>query len=77
VSAANPTRPLVLLLLSPALALADGRPTERVNVDSAGDLDRLPDDAALAGLTAYTQAVHFFGVTPFALSNVQDMCMGY
>lgn len=37
----------------------------------------LPDDPSLAGFTVFTQAVHLFGVTPFALSNAQDLCLGY
>ena len=37
----------------------------------------IPVDASLAGLTVYTQAIHLFGVTPFALSNAQDLFLGY
>ena len=37
----------------------------------------IPNDSALLGLVAYTQAGHFFGVSPFALSNAQDLCLGY
>ena len=37
----------------------------------------LPSDPGLAGRTAYTQAAHLGGVTPFALSNAQDICLTY
>ena len=37
----------------------------------------MPYDIVLLGLTAYTQAVHLGGVTPFALSNAQDMTVGF
>ena len=37
----------------------------------------LPNDPTLAGLTLYTQAAHLFGVTPFALSNAQDLLLGF
>ena len=36
----------------------------------------LPSDLALAGMTVYTQAAHVFGVTPYALSNAQDLTLG-
>ena len=46
----------------------------------AGPLARwtrnLPLDPALAGLTAYTQALHYDPVLPFALSNAQDLFLG-
>ena len=37
----------------------------------------VPNDPSLAGIVVYTQAVHVFGVTPFALSNAQDLVLGY
>jgi hypothetical protein len=37
----------------------------------------VPNDPSVVGVTLYTQAVHLFGVTPFALSNAQDLCLGY
>ena len=37
----------------------------------------IPTDPSLAGLSLYTQAIHIFGVTPFALSNALDMLVGY
>jgi len=37
----------------------------------------LPADPGLVGLPLYTQAVHIFGVTPFALSNAQDLCLAF
>lgn len=36
----------------------------------------LPLDLDLAGLALSTQALHFGGVTPFALSNAQDVVLG-
>jgi len=36
----------------------------------------IPNDLTLAGVTVYTQAVHILGVTPFALSNAQDLTLG-
>jgi len=36
----------------------------------------LPPDWCLSGLTVYSQAVHFGGVQPFALSNAQDLTVG-
>ena len=36
----------------------------------------LPDDVSLAGFTLRTQALHVFGVTPYALSNAQDLLIG-
>lgn len=37
----------------------------------------LPSDCAIAGFKVYTQAIHFGGVAPFALSNARDLCLGY
>jgi hypothetical protein len=37
----------------------------------------VPADAALAGFEVPTQALHFGGVSPFALSNAQDLFLGY
>ena len=37
----------------------------------------VPPDATLAGIKLYTQAVHVLGVEPFALSNAQDLLLGY
>ena len=37
----------------------------------------IPNSVALAGVTVYTQAVHLLGVTPYALSNAQDLTVGY
>ena len=37
----------------------------------------IPSDPALACLTVYTQAIHLLGVAPFALSNAQDLFIGY
>ena len=37
----------------------------------------IPADMALVGLNLYTQAAHVFGVKPFALSNAQDLFVGY
>jgi len=37
----------------------------------------VPLDPSLVGLTLYTQAVHLLGVTPFELSNTQDLCLAY
>jgi outer membrane protein assembly factor BamB len=37
----------------------------------------VPNDPALVGLAIHSQAVHLFGVTPFALSNAQDLVAGY
>ncbi len=36
----------------------------------------VPVDAALAGFEAFTQALHFGGVQPIALSNAQDLFLG-
>jgi len=36
----------------------------------------LPGDCSLFGVKAYTQACHVGGVTPFALSNSQDITLG-
>jgi hypothetical protein len=36
----------------------------------------IPNDTSLAGFTVYTQALHVFGVSPFALSNAQDLTFG-
>lgn len=36
----------------------------------------IPCDVSLAGLEVYTQALHLFGVTPFALSNSVDWTLG-
>jgi len=37
----------------------------------------VPPEPALAGFAAFTQALHFGGVRPFALSNAQDLVLGY
>ena len=37
----------------------------------------IPIDPSLVGQVLYTQAVHIDGVTPFALSNAQDLLIGY
>ena len=37
----------------------------------------IPDDVALLGLTAHTQALLYGGVAPFALSNARDLLIGY
>jgi len=37
----------------------------------------VPNDTAFAGLTIATQAIHFGGVFPFALSNAQDLVVGF
>jgi len=37
----------------------------------------IPVDPAIVGFTLNTQAAHVFGVTPFALSNAQDLTIGY
>lgn len=37
----------------------------------------IPNDMALLGSTFYSQAVHLFGVQPFALSNAQDLTVGF
>ncbi len=37
----------------------------------------LPPDAALVGFEAFTQALHLGGIQPFALSNAQDLFLGY
>jgi len=37
----------------------------------------IPNDPALAGFEAATQALHFGGVSPFALSNAQDLLLGF
>jgi len=36
----------------------------------------VPNDPALAGFFVSTQAIHAFGVVPFALSNAQDITIG-
>jgi hypothetical protein len=37
----------------------------------------IPSDPALVGCRVYTQALHFGGLQPFALSNAQDLVLGY
>jgi len=37
----------------------------------------IPNDCAVVGLAFPTQAVHFGGPTPFALSNAEDLVVGY
>ncbi len=37
----------------------------------------VPVDPSFAGIFAATQAVHFGGIQPFALSNAQDLLLGY
>lgn len=37
----------------------------------------LPNDTSLAGLSLFSQAVHVFGAPSIALSNAQDLCLGY
>lgn len=44
-------------------------PTAQVSVG-------VPNDQALCGTTLYSQALHFGGVLPFALSNAQDIQVG-
>ena len=36
----------------------------------------VPGSSAACGTTFYSQALHFFGVTPFAISNAQDIRIG-
>jgi hypothetical protein len=36
----------------------------------------LPNDVSLASFTVYTQALQLLGVSPFALSNAQDLTFG-
>ena len=37
----------------------------------------VPSDCSLFGVSASTQAVHFGGVVPYALSNALDLVVGY
>ena len=37
----------------------------------------IPADVTLAGFEAYSQAIHFGGIVPFALSNAVDFFVGY
>ena len=37
----------------------------------------VPNEVSIAGMMLYTQAVHVFGVTPFALSNALDLTGGF
>jgi len=37
----------------------------------------IPTQTDLVGMTIYTQALHLGGQTPFALSNAQDLTVGY
>ena len=37
----------------------------------------IPNDCALVGLAAHAQALHLGGRTPFALSNAQDLILGF
>ncbi len=37
----------------------------------------IPNDLTFAGLRIYSQAGHLFGVMPYALSNAQDLCIGF
>jgi hypothetical protein len=37
----------------------------------------IPPDIAYLGMNVYTQAAHFGGPVPFALSNAQDLVLGY
>ncbi|MSR63796.1 MAG: hypothetical protein EXS08_15330 [Planctomycetes bacterium] len=37
----------------------------------------VPNSSALCGLSVHTQAAHLGGVTPFELSNAQDLVFGY
>lgn len=37
----------------------------------------IPADPALCGIAVYTQAVHLFGVEPYALTNAQDLVVGF
>ena len=36
----------------------------------------VPNDVSLTNFTVYSQAIHLLGVTPFALSNAQDLTLG-
>lgn len=51
---------------------AGREPAERLRAPDHGPA-RLP----LVGIRVYTQAVHLFGITPVALFNAQDLCIGY
>ena len=37
----------------------------------------IPSDPSFACVTIYTQAIHVLGVSPFALSNAQDLFLAY
>ena len=37
----------------------------------------IPPDTSLLGRSVATQAVHLLGLTPYALSNAQDLTIGY
>ena len=37
----------------------------------------IPSDPSFAGITIYSQGIHLLGVSPFALSNAQDLFIGY
>ena len=37
----------------------------------------IPSDPVYAGFEIYTQAAHFGGIVPYALSNAQDLFLGY
>jgi hypothetical protein len=37
----------------------------------------VPPDISFAGLQLYTQAIHIGHVPPFALSNAQDLVLGF
>jgi choice-of-anchor B domain-containing protein len=39
--------------------------------------DNIPANVALIGFTLFSQAIHFGGVIPFALSNAQDLTIGF
>ena len=53
------------LLMQPALP----GPTASFNIS-------VPCDSSLCGFVMNTQAIHFGGVMPFALSNAQDLTVG-
>ena len=74
------TGPAATLLPGGQVLLITGAPVLKLPLQpgpTASWTVPIPSDCSLVGLTVSTQAVHILGVAPFALSNAQDLVLGF
>ena len=76
------TSPLTFVLAGGQTGLVDVTGAELLGFPSATGPTAaisisIPDDVAYLGFELFTQAAHVGGIAPFALSNAQDLAIGY